>query len=231
MLCISFVIQFLPRAYVICGKVMFSLVSVCLFMGGGPPVVEGPVQTCSLGDPPHPDGPVRKRAVGLRPQGKIMYSEASVSHSVQGRGRVGQTPRRQIPWYWQLQWSVRILLENILVTACKRSCWKIMFLHLSVILFTGGCTTPWADTPDEKTPSSPEMATAVDGTHPTGMHSCFVLCLGSSILTFICYMLRINHSGSVLVNYHTTGSSAWCLSANSFIDFPIQLKMSDSRVG
>ena len=30
---------------------MFSLASVCLFMGGGPRVVEGPVQTCSLGDP------------------------------------------------------------------------------------------------------------------------------------------------------------------------------------
>ena len=59
-----------------------------------------------------------------------------------------------------------------------------MFLHLSVILFTGGCLpeppgqTPslsrhpppptQADTPSQKT------ATVADGTrrHPTGMHSC-----------------------------------------------------------
>ena len=38
--------------------------------------------------------------------------------------------------------SVRILKDihvpNILVTALKRSCGKVMFLHLSVILFTGG---------------------------------------------------------------------------------------------
>ena len=61
---------------------------------------------------------------------------------------------------------------------------KVMFLYLSVILFTGGClphcmlgytpgrhsqadTPHWADTPSQET------ATAVDGTHPTGMHSCF----------------------------------------------------------
>ena len=94
-----------------------------------------------------------------------------------------------------------------------------MFLHLSVILFTGvvcpsadtppGQTLPWADTPWADThlwadtlpgqtpslgrhlpgqtpptqcmlgyiPPSPvhagiDMATASDGTHPTGMHSC-----------------------------------------------------------
>ena len=86
-----------------------------------------------------------------------------------------------------------------------------MFLHLSVILFTGGvcipaCTgadTPWADisqhalrqtpllgrhvpactgadTPEQTYPSMHwgrhpppgQTATAADGTHPTGMHSC-----------------------------------------------------------
>ena len=32
----------------------------------------------------------------------------------------------------------------------QRSCGKVMFLHMSVILSTGGCLadTPWADTPD-----------------------------------------------------------------------------------
>ena len=30
------------------------------------------------------------------------------------------------------EWAVRILLECYLVTACKQSCGKVMFLHLSV---------------------------------------------------------------------------------------------------
>ena len=34
-------------------------------------------------------------------------------------------------------WAVRILLECILVTIHKRSCGKVMFLQVSVILFTG----------------------------------------------------------------------------------------------
>ena len=42
----------------------------------------------------------------------------------------------------------------------QRSCGKVMFLHLSVILFTRG-GGGWQ-----------EMATTADRTHPTGMHSC-----------------------------------------------------------
>ena len=93
-------------------------------------------------------------------------------------------------------------------TVRKRSFGKVMFLHLSVILFTGGLSvsvhagihppgrhqTPLlADTPHPgkhppgQTPPCPvhagihtpcpvhagiNMATAADGTHPTGMHSC-----------------------------------------------------------
>ena len=38
---------------------------------------------------------------------------------------------------------------------------------------------PWADTPEQMSPQAdtplPEMATAADGTHPTGMHSCFAI--------------------------------------------------------
>ena len=63
---------------------------------------------------------------------------------------------------------------------------KVMFLHLFVILFTGGVclsacwdTTatppPWDQTPPlgpDAPPPGAETATAVDGTHPTGMHSC-----------------------------------------------------------
>ena len=84
----------------------------------------------------------------------------------------------------------------------QRSCGKVMFLHLSVILSTGGggcipaCT--WATTPlgrhpppQADTPCPParhprvdtpsgrhppqQAATAADGTHPTGMHSCLVI--------------------------------------------------------
>ena len=108
----------------------------------------------------------------------------------------------------------------------RRSCGKVMFSHMSVILFTGGCVcpsacwhthtprqTPQADTPPVQTPRADplqintalgdtpwadtskannplpsacwdthppcpvhvgiDMATAADGTHPTGMHSCF----------------------------------------------------------
>ena len=55
-----------------------------------------------------------------------------------------------------------------------------MFLHLSVILFTGGAEPPppgkEADTPRTRgrhpPPRPGEKATAADGTHPTGMHSC-----------------------------------------------------------
>ena len=74
------------------------------------------------------------------------------------------------------------------ITARKRSCGKVMFLHLSVILFTGGVSTsgcggclplvpgglplglggytPRADTPPV------EITIEAGGTHPTGMHSC-----------------------------------------------------------
>ena len=34
--------------------------------------------------------------------------------------------------------------------------------------------TPWADTPGADTSLLPEMATTADGTHPTGMHSCYI---------------------------------------------------------
>ena len=64
-----------------------------------------------------------------------------------------------------------------------------MFSQASVILFTAGgggvsapvhagiqnpswADPPWSDTPLGRHPH--EMATAADGTHPTGMHSCSV---------------------------------------------------------
>ena len=71
----------------------------------------------------------------------------------------------------------------------QRSCGKVIFSQASIILSTGGGdpeqTPPWEDTPGlgkhpppgrhppgQTPPPIPAVATAVDGTHPTGMHSC-----------------------------------------------------------
>ena len=83
----------------------------------------------------------------------------------------------------------------------QHSCGKVMFLHLSVILFTGGVSAlmpagiqpplgrhpsgqipPQADTPLRSACWEIHMATAADGTHPTGMHSCCYLQFGSFFL-------------------------------------------------
>ena len=75
-------------------------------------------------------------------------------------------------------------------TARKRSCGKVMFLHLFLSYSVhGGCLAdisqahsslckqppdrhpPWPDTPPRQTPSG--IATEAGSTHPTGMNSCF----------------------------------------------------------
>ena len=67
------------------------------------------------------------------------------------------------------------LCQKNIFTIRNHSCGKVMFQEFC--LRRGGCTPPWADTPlGRHTPlsrhPSPETATAVDSTHPTGMHSC-----------------------------------------------------------
>ena len=63
----------------------------------------------------------------------------------------------------------------LFLTARKRSYGKVMFLHLSVIQFTGGvclCTPPG------QKPTHPiEITIKSFGTHPTGMDSCLLMCL------------------------------------------------------
>ena len=49
----------------------------------------------------------------------------------------------------------------------QRSCGKVMFSQVSVILFTGGGMR------GRGVCMAGEMVTAADGTHPTGMHSCY----------------------------------------------------------
>ena len=73
---------------------------------------------------------------------------------------------------------------------------KVMFLHLSVILFTGGvCLSACWDTPRSRPPRSrppgadttgadtpqEQTATVADGTHPTGMHSCHSFVFTSNV--------------------------------------------------
>ena len=63
----------------------------------------------------------------------------------------------------------------------------VIFLHLSVIVFTGGVwhtpplgRHPLRQTPPLGRPPPPQMATAADGTHPTGMYSCLKIILHDS---------------------------------------------------
>ena len=84
---------------------------------------------------------------------------------------------------------------------------KVMFLHLSVILSTGGglsapvhagIHTPLGRHPPEQT------ATAADGTHPTGMYSCLFWCVFSLTvnglfiqqrdISFKQYLVYVSHS-------------------------------------
>ena len=75
------------------------------------------------------------------------------------------------------------ILHHI-ITVRKRSCGKVIFSQACVKNSVHGgeeVYTPWqADTlpgqtptPLGRHPASPEMATAADGMHPTGMHSCY----------------------------------------------------------
>ena len=84
----------------------------------------------------------------------------------------------------------------------QRSCGKVMFLHLSVILFTGGClpqcmlgNTPLrADTPRQTPPwqtPHPPTVTAADGTHPTGMFSCYYHLFDEYRVEMYIKMLRV----------------------------------------
>ena len=83
----------------------------------------------------------------------------------------------------------------------QRSCGKVMFSKASVILFTGGYL---ADTFPGQTPLQ-QTATASDGTHPTGMHSCYrpqtkfakVMFLHVSVILFTRGCLQAHSQGEV----------------------------------
>ena len=67
---------------------------------------------------------------------KVIFSHLSVSHSVHWGGGGGDTPGRE-----PLKQAVRILLDSCLhMTFCTLflAPWRLMFLHLRVVLFRGG---------------------------------------------------------------------------------------------
>ena len=88
----------------------------------------------------------------------------------------------KLNWRTEVHFYLRSneLSEVYLITVRNYCCGKVMFLHLSVILLTGGCLplglrgvhSPRQTPPRADTHTPPETATAGDGTHPTEMHSC-----------------------------------------------------------
>ena len=63
----------------------------------------------------------------------------------------------------------------VMVVMVKHFCGNVMFSQASVILFTGGGVYPnmhWSRHPPPGQTTPPRPLTAVDGTHPIGMHSC-----------------------------------------------------------
>ena len=68
------------------------------------------------------------------------------------------------------------------------NCRKVMFLHLSVSHSVHSPLPPGRHHHPRQTPP-PETATAADGTHPSGMHSCFESTLGPAYKYHTCYDL------------------------------------------
>ena len=78
-------------------------------------------------------------------------------------------------------WQITIV--DLVYYRPQRSCGKVMFSQVSVILFTGGLwqTPPWVDTPTPGlTPlgrppprQTPPLRWLLQ--HPTGMHSCLLM--------------------------------------------------------
>ena len=97
--------------------------------------------------------------------------------------------RLRTPYLFQsTAWVCQYFHQRLIFTV-RNEVAKVIFLHLSIILFTGGvCLSAcWDTTPPDQAqppktrhppgtrhhpPPGAETATAADGTHPTGMHSC-----------------------------------------------------------
>ena len=65
-----------------------------------------------------------------------------------------------------------------LLTAANEVWCKVMFLHMCVILFTGGCLHPRGEVGQIPPSDITGYGKRADGMHPTGIHSCFYENLG-----------------------------------------------------
>ena len=78
-------------------------------------------------------------------------------------------------------------LKYVICYRQQRSRGKVIFLHVSVILSTGGVHPSGRHPPRQTSPLGsrgrhppPQVtATEADGTHPTGMHSCSINIIGN----------------------------------------------------
>ena len=104
----------------------------------------------------------------------------------------------------QINRSMRLELSDATVYLIYRpqSYRKVMFLHLSVILFTGGSQGGLCqgDPPDR----NPHTVRA-HGTHPTGMHSCSDSYYKQN--TYRSMRLELNDAAVYLIQIHATGIS------------------------
>ena len=99
--------------------------------------------------------------------------------------------------------SLPILFSTI-ITSRKRSCGKVMFLHLSVILLTGLVSVQGGGS-----------LSRAGGTRPTGMHSCFKCkCaeLNAQYLYCINFFVRRNF-GAIEQDYMLMAVAVICASA------------------
>ena len=100
--------------------------------------------------------------------------------------------------YYRLQKQLR--KSNVFTSVCQEFCPQGRGVHPQAD--TPGQTPPWqADNPP------PQMATAADGTHPTGMHSCSLIDPPRELLvsgSFVCYIIQCRNVdlwGSYSCNY------------------------------
>ena len=108
-------------------------------------------------------------SVGKRSCGKVMFSQACVNNSVQGGGW-GQGIPLGIHWRQEGVWPGVSAQGEYLPkeSVCSGSVCPVGVSAQWGYLPWGLPPGPEADT------HPPETSTAADGTHPTGMHSCFL---------------------------------------------------------
>ena len=126
--------------------------------------------------------------------------------------------------------------SSVLLPPANEVWGKVIFLHLSVILFTGGCLLPGGclleggacsrrdlvDTP------RPRDGYCCGGTHPTGMHSFWPVCLYLVLFavrdvptTMECHLSRskcVDANAACIIDGSNTGNTIATLPSNQ--DFP-----------